>query len=459
MAAALSLLAACAATAATRYAAPGGTGSDPCANPARPCSVYTATEGSAPRSTIAAGDVVELAPGTYHADSESEFGELGSVRPPAGVTVRGEPGKATPVILVRTDETVGETFSVGPNVEVADVEIRNQSGHGLAIDVWGGTLTRVIARSNADDITCGFSEGIVRNSACINSGGGSAIGVNNLAGKGALTSVIRNSTLIATGPGSVGMDFTFSAFKRGLTANIDAVGVLVAGEEKDVIANAWPLNKGRGADVSIELRSSAYATVEADAEDGGTVSVTPPGANGNITALPLLARGNLHQLPGSPTIDRGETDAASGPLDIDGEMRTIGGASDIGADEIGSTAPRANPVPDTKLAFGNEVEGLLPTWTPKRVADFVFGSSELGSRFECKLDRGPYRACTSPYGKRVDVGKHRFQVRAVDPEAQVDRTPAVLRWRVVSWRTFLRWVRNAAARRGHAAPADGVARR
>lgn len=454
----LSLPIASVASAAIRYAAPGGTGADPCANPAKPCSVFTAAQMRAPRTTIQAGDVVELAPGIYHADDEGEFGELGSIGPPEGVTVRGQPGKARPVILVKENTTIGETFSVGPGVEVADLEIRNQSRQGTAIAVRGGTLNRVIARSNARDDTCGFSEGVIRSSACLNSGGGAAIGVN-LAGNGALTGVIRNSTLIATGPGSVGMDFIYQAFKRGLTADIDAVSVMVKGEEQDVIAKAWALNKGRGADVSIELRSSDYATVEVDAMHGGTVSVTRPGTNGNITALPLLAKGNLSQLPGSPTVDKGEIDEASGSLDLDGEARTIGAAPDIGADELGSAAPGANPVPDTQLVFGSEVEGLDPTWTPIRLVDFAFGSSELGSRFECKLDHGLYRTCASPYRKRVGLGKHWFQVRAVDPEGQVDRTPAVLRWRVISRRAFLRWIREAGARRERAAPDAGAARR
>ena len=68
--------------------------------------------------------------------------------------------------------------------------------------------------------------------------------------------------------------------------------------------------------------------------------------------------------------------------------------------------------------------------------EFTFGSSEPGSRYECKLDRKPYRACTSPYRKKVKLGKHRFQVRAIDPQGQVDRTPAVFGWRAFPCRIF-----------------------
>ena len=345
LAVALSLPLASAATAATRYAAPGGTGADPCANPAKPCSVSTAADKYAPRSTVKAGDVVELAPGTYHAEGEgeskSEFGLVGTVTPPKGVTIRGEPGKARPVIVVRgLNETSEGAFSVGPAVEVANVEIRNRVTQGSAIGVWGGgTLDRVIARSAVrDEPTCYLSDGTMRNSACFNSGGGSALG-----GGGTFPSVIRNSTLIATGPGSVGMEFTYEPFKGRKATTINGIGVLARGEAKDVIA------RGEGGTIEIELQASDYATVETEASQNGRASITPPGTNGNITALPLLAAGNLHQLPGSPTIDKGAVDGASDTLDIDSQSRTIGGLPDIGADELGDPAPQVNPTPATRL--------------------------------------------------------------------------------------------------------------
>ena len=328
LAVAVSLLIASSATAATRYAAPGGTGADPCARPAKPCSVYTAADQNAPGSSLEAGDVVEVAPGTYYAEVEGEFGYVRSVMLPEGVLVRGQPGKARPVIVLRDNEAFG-AFYVPTATEVADVEFRNRSEHGSAIHVSGGTLNRVIARSTTGpgpESTCSFHSGTIRSSACLNSSGGSAIGVN-ISAKGTFEGVIRNSTLIATGPDSVGMNFTCSAFKRGMTMRIDAVGVLVKGETKDVIANAWPLNKGRGATVRIELRASSYATVETEALHGGTASITPPGTNGNTTALPLLAAGNIHQLPGSPTIDRGAVDDVSDTLDVDKQPRTMGGAT------------------------------------------------------------------------------------------------------------------------------------
>ncbi len=275
LAAALSLLTVSVAIAATRYAAPGGTGKDPCANPSRPCSVFTAADKNAPGTTIEAGDVVELAPGTYRAEDEGEFGEIAGILLPPGVTVRGEPGKARPAIVLRDNETGYGAFHVPGASEVADVAIHNRSGHGAAIDVSGGAMERVIARSTSKEPACYFQEGTIRSSACISSGGSPAIGIN-VATKGTFEGVIRNSTLVATGPGSVGMEFIYHAFKGGMTVDIDAAGVLIEGEEKDVVVKAWPLNKGQGAKARLELRNSSYETVETEAEAGGKAFVTRP---------------------------------------------------------------------------------------------------------------------------------------------------------------------------------------
>src|SRR6186997_1794642 len=436
IAVALVLLSIPAANAAIRYAAPGGSGKDPCRNPANPCSVHLAADAHARGTTIEAGDVVELAPGTYVAESEGEFGFIPSVVLPGGVSVRGELGKRRPRIVVRDNESYG-AFYVPEGAEVADVVIRDVSGQGPGIAVSGGTLDRVVVRTTSVEPACNYTEGTIRSSACINTAGGIAIGVNNVATKGSLKGVIRDSTFVATGPGSVGMNLVYSAFKRGLTVRIDAAGVLIEGEEADVVLKGWPLNKGRGAEAELTLRNSSYKTVETEAKAGGRAFVTRPGTNGNITESPLLAPDYLHQVPGSPTIDRGVADSDSGALDIDDEPRTIGAAVDIGADEFSFLAPHANAAPVTELVQAPFTGGHRNLITPERKAEFEFGSSDIDSRFECKLDDRPYRPCASPYRLVVGLGRHVFRVRAVDPQGRVDPTPAVFRWRVLRWRFFL----------------------
>jgi hypothetical protein len=65
-----------------------------------------------------------------------------------------------------------------------------------------------------------------------------------------------------------------------------------------------------------------------------------------------------------------------------------------------------------------------------RTARFTF-SSEPGATFRCRLDRKPVTDCSSPAKvRRLRVGKHVFQVEAVDPSGNVDPSPAVWGFRV-----------------------------
>jgi hypothetical protein len=69
--------------------------------------------------------------------------------------------------------------------------------------------------------------------------------------------------------------------------------------------------------------------------------------------------------------------------------------------------------------------------TSSRQARFRFSADEAGSRFSCRLDRGPWRACESPKRLRVGLGRHVFRVRARYAADNLDPTPALRRWRVV----------------------------
>jgi Ca2+-binding RTX toxin-like protein len=82
--------------------------------------------------------------------------------------------------------------------------------------------------------------------------------------------------------------------------------------------------------------------------------------------------------------------------------------------------------PQTRLA-GRPVALLFARRTWRRVA-FRFASSEVGSRFRCKLDRGPFRPCASPRSYKVRAGRHTFRVFAIDSAGNADPTPALFRF-------------------------------
>jgi hypothetical protein len=62
----------------------------------------------------------------------------------------------------------------------------------------------------------------------------------------------------------------------------------------------------------------------------------------------------------------------------------------------------------------------------KAKAKYKYVSSEAGSTFQCKFDRKPFKPCDAgkiKY-KRLDYGKHKFQVVATDAAGNADASPA-----------------------------------
>jgi len=501
---------------------------------------------AAPSTTLEAGDIIELAPGMY-SQAAGDLGPSGFVQPPAAVAVRGEVGKAKPLIVLQTNSGTYGAFILFPAVEVTDLEIRNQAANGSAITILGGTMNRVIARNTVSpNFTCAIAEGEIRSSACLNVAGGVAMGISVQTFPGVHASLIRNSTAIATGPGSVGMDFAYFATAANTIGAVNALGVIAKGESKDVIARGKEgSGSGKAATTLIDLQASDYATTSTETTGPGSAIVTAPGTNGNLTAAPLMAADSIHQLPASPTIDKGAVDGTSGTLDVDGQLREIGMAPDIGADELGNpTTTTVACSPATVALAGKSIctitvvdigvaltqptgqvalpsvggldlpssctlapaqedsatcsvfvigsavgaytvtavyagddkhegsqgsTGLTvaeppagdgggsakdasgkggggkgedkppvtrlgkhpPKLTTKRRAKFTFTANEANVRFECKLDRKPFKGCVSPFKKKVKPGKHKFQVRAVDAKDQPDPTPAVFKWKVL----------------------------
>jgi hypothetical protein len=69
--------------------------------------------------------------------------------------------------------------------------------------------------------------------------------------------------------------------------------------------------------------------------------------------------------------------------------------------------------------------------TRDRTPTFRFGASTAGARFQCKVDRGPFKPCRSPFTTTpLSYGKHVFQVRAI-ASGRRDRSPAKLVFKVV----------------------------
>jgi hypothetical protein len=55
---------------------------------------------------------------------------------------------------------------------------------------------------------------------------------------------------------------------------------------------------------------------------------------------------------------------------------------------------------------------------------FRFAADEPGATFQCSLNGSGWRRCSSPRELRLEPGRHRFDVRAIDPTGNVDASPA-----------------------------------
>jgi hypothetical protein len=92
-----------------------------------------------------------------------------------------------------------------------------------------------------------------------------------------------------------------------------------------------------------------------------------------------------------------------------------------------TTPPVPHVPPDTTITKGPKKK------THKRRPKFKFTSNPAGSRFQCKLDRGTFQPCVSPFkpAAKLSFGKHVFSVEAVDTAGAVDSSPAVRKFKVL----------------------------
>ncbi|HET8813551.1 MAG TPA: hypothetical protein VFM51_01175 [Solirubrobacterales bacterium] len=98
-----------------------------------------------------------------------------------------------------------------------------------------------------------------------------------------------------------------------------------------------------------------------------------------------------------------------------------------------SPAPRPNSVAPIERRCPQTILRLTPAKrTGDRTPTFRFNARGGASRFQCKLDRGPFRSCRSPSTTRpLALGPHRFRVRAIGSQGNADPSPASYRFRVI----------------------------
>lgn len=135
-----------------------------------------------------------------------------------------------------------------------------------------------------------------------------------------------------------------------------------------------------------------------------------------VAATQTSSFGGTSELASATT--GGEVGAAEGGGGGDGA-----GSGAVSAGDTGSHIAENHKRPRTKI-----VKAPKPI-SKGKAARFVFESDEPGSVFLCRIDDKPFDLCGSPKRyRRLEAGRHTFEVRAVDPAGHVDQSPAKKRF-------------------------------
>jgi hypothetical protein len=267
-----------------------------------------------------------------------------------------------------------------------------------------GTAKRVQMR-NSGGPACEARDATITESVCVvtgNTGDGFTMSWSG----GTLAVTLRNSTFIGNSTNGYGINM--SATTVG-TQTLDAKSVIATG------AYGVQLYADSTSSVVFTADHSNYSDM--DTGGSGTHTGTVPGSGTNQLAKPIftsLAGGDY-------------SEAASGTLDLAGVARSQGLAPDIGAYEF-PVASQINPPPDTTAPVIGVSKKPKHTTKNKKLR-VVFTANEPAT-FKCKLDKGAFKTCKSPYKKKVKLGKHKLQIKATDASGNVSKIRTI-KWKVV----------------------------
>ena len=176
-----------------------------------------------------------------------------------------------------------------------------------------------------------------------------------------------------------------------------------------------------------ELQSFLGEAV-ADGSGNWKVSFASIPAGTLVTATQTNENGATSELAGpvAAASEGGSGEGGGGGGGNNGGGNNGGGNNNGGNNNGNNGKDKDTTPPDTKIVKGP------PKKTHKRAVKFKFTSTEAGSTFQCKLDRKPFKSCSSPKKyKKLKPGKHVFKVRAMDKAGNVDPTPAKRRFSVL----------------------------
>ena len=404
-----------AASAATqRYASPSGVDTAPCTL-AAPCDIATAITGAG------SGDDV------YLIANQGNYSLSGGISSPSGKTVHIHGFDGRPNLLFPS----GGGLSLEDGT--ADTLVIGAQGGATAfsLDTSNASADRIFVAQAGTGHPCYSNGGTLTNSICWQGNTAS----NDLAIETDGANTFRNDVAWNSGSG-VGI----RAFGRsGLNGNDTLINTIVRATgsgDHDLAANSTGLESA-----TFNVSYSNFGTTVAE----GTASTDHFNTDStDQSAMPQLVNpslGNFHERQSSPTINAGITSSANGSLDLDGNPRTVGGKTDIGAYELGTPSTSLPPTPSPPHGTTITKSKIKKK---KHSARFSFKASGTVTGFQCALAKQKkgkhgkkkkkvklvFRSCASPKTyKHLKHGRYIFEVRAVNG-AGVDPKPAVRKFKI-----------------------------
>jgi hypothetical protein len=340
---------------ATRFAASGGSASDPVCAAASPCTLQQAL------AVSSSGEEILVAQGDYAVSAPSAVPCSGPFDPvnPAGAGIYGSnrfihgvAGRPRPRIIADAASCVGLIVAdagSASHLEVLGSNTTSPEAYALLIDGGG----------NANDIVTGGANGAVhmRNGArllgsVIRSRPQDGASILSHFGSGVASSFVTNVT-------ALGLMIADSVPINGLS---DTVEIACLNSIATVGFLARVTNPVAGSFANVNRNHCAGPALPPVGVNANT-----PDQGGNVAPAMLLP-GDYHQVLGSPTIDAGVLVAAivQIPIDIDGGQRTVGPLPDIGADEAGGALAIVDsgagaPSGANAVVNGSVIPGGVPT--------------------------------------------------------------------------------------------------
>ncbi|HKP90019.1 MAG TPA: choice-of-anchor Q domain-containing protein [Thermoleophilaceae bacterium] len=302
------------ASANPRYASPTNQGTGDCMSEANSCDLRTAilNAGSGDDVYVRA-DLGDYSPGS------------GMSTPSGGpIHIHGLHGR--PRILFNNG-------GLGLQAGTADnLYLENTNGGATAFALRRNTSgDRIVARAGGYGNACGMDTAKLTNSVCW-AGSAAPAGVD---AEGSNT--LRNDTVIG-GTTAAMLFYAWECENSCPETDTDTlVNVIARSGSGAPDISACAADGTAIAQVNVSHSNYATATSAASGCIAAMGHVTSDGTN--QTAAPLFANagsGNFHQKPGSPTIDKGIKVPANGTNDFEGDPRSLGVGTDIGADEARS---------------------------------------------------------------------------------------------------------------------------